>query len=410
MPMQRKCNQDGLRDHRSQAGFRGDLPLLSPTSPIMRLLIGRRSAGGFLMAAVAALGTACSNRDVAGPLVDGPAGIPASARSALTCAGSLSAATISCSSAPREANRTIVGGQNVNVRLTSSNVSYTALDSIFRFDVTVQNLLPEKIGTPDGITLAAAGIRVFFASGPTVLTGSGSASVANPDGVGTFIGTSEPYFQYDTILATTEVSTARSWQLHIDPSVGTFSFTVYISAPLQPLIIINEVMANPGGTVQDSSGEYVEVYNAGRFPVNMVGMILNDGSGAGIGALDTIPIDFIVPAGEYRVMGRTQNTARNGGITVDYNYTHKIGGNATGLQFSNSAADYFRIRSPNGVTIDSVGYTNATIAARAGIARELKNPALDNSSIDGANWADATTNYESANKGTPGSVNSTFVP
>jgi DNA/RNA endonuclease G (NUC1) len=353
---------------------------------------------------------ACADRDIAGPrALPDPGNVPSSGLTALTCNGSVATGTMSC--APLQSDGglrgQIFGGQNTNVKLTSSNVSYTPADSIFQFSVTVQNLLPEKIGTSDGATLDPDGIRVFFSAGPTVSSGSGSAFVANADDEDTFTGVGQSYFQYDEVLAAGEVSAPRVWQLHIDPSVGTFSFVVYVSAPLQPLIVITELMANPGGTVQDSSGEYVEIYNAGRFPVNMKGMIVNDQSGAGIGAADTIPIDFIVPSGAYRVMGRSQNTSRNGGITVDYNYTHKIGGTATGLQFSNSAADYFRIRTASGVTVDSAGYTNASTAAAAGRSRELTNVALANSTVDGANWAGATTNYESANKGTPGTTNST---
>lgn len=375
-----------------------------------RFRLPRRTPLLALPLALLALG-ACSDRNIAGPraVPDLPGGsVPADNRQLLVCTGSVGERTVSCSSdAGTGARAQILGGQNTNVKLTSSNVSYTPADSIFRFDVTVQNLMPEKIGTPDGLTVDSAGIRVFFAAGPTATSGSGAVTVDNADDRGTFTGTSQDYFQYDTILATGEVSAPRNWQLRVEPGVTTFSFVVYVATALQPKLVITELMANPGGTVQDSSGEYVEVYNAGRFPVNMKGMIVNDQSGAGIGAADTIPIDFIIPAGAYRVMGRSTNLSRNGGITVDYNYAHKIGGTATGLQFSNSAADYFRIRTAAGITVDSAGYTNASTGAAAGRSRELTNVALDNSTVDGGNWAGATTNYESANRGTPGAPNST---
>jgi DNA/RNA endonuclease G (NUC1) len=352
---------------------------------------------------------ACTDRDIAGPrALPDPGAIPSSGLQALTCTGSLGQRTVSCATARTDGGRaTIIGGQNVNVKLTSSNVSYTPVDSIFQFDVTVQNLLPEKMGTRDGVTLDSAGIRVFFADGPAATSGSGNIALVNADDAGTFTGTGQLFFQYDTVLATNQVSHSRTWQLRADPTVGTFTFTVYVAAALQPLIVITELMANPGGTVQDSSGEYVEVYNAGRFPVNMKGMIVNDQSGSGVGGTDTIPTDFIVPSGAYRVMGRSTNTSKNGGITVHYNYVQKLGGISTLLQFSNSAADHFRIRTATGVTVDSAGYTNAGTAAVAGRARELTNVALDNRTIDGASWAQATTNYESANRGTPGAVNST---
>jgi len=355
------------------------------------------------------LASACTDRNLTSPSVQAvPGGAPpSSAVVALLCTASVGDRTVSCTRPAPGVDAAIFGGQNTNVKLTSSNVAYTAADSIFGFDVTVQNLLPEKIGTPDGVTLDSAGIRVFFVSGPTVTSGTGSAAVDNADDQATFTATNQPFFQYDTLLATNEVSAARRWRLHVDPSVGTFTFTVYVSAALQPLLVITELMANPGGTVQDSSGEYVEVYNAGRFPVDMRGMMVNDASGAGIGATDTITADFVVPSGAYRVMGRSQNTARNGGITVDYNYAHKIGGTATGLQFSNSAADYFRIRASTGVTVDSAGYTIASVSATAGRSRELTNVGLANANVDGGNWAAATTNYEASNKGTPGAANST---
>jgi DNA/RNA endonuclease G (NUC1) len=352
---------------------------------------------------------ACADRDIAGPrALPDPGAPPPSGVAALTCSGRVALPSVSCAPLQPDGVRAqLYGGQNVNVKLTSSNVGYAPADSTFQFSVTVQNLLPEKIGTADGVTADPDGIRVFFSSGPTVTSGTGSATVANADDDGTFTAAGQPYFQYDEVLASGQVSAPRVWQLHVDPSVGTFSFVVYVSSALQPLIVITELMANPGGTVQDSSGEYVEIYNAGHFPVNLRGMIVNDASGAGIGAADTIPTDFIVPAGAYRVMGRSQNTSRNGGITVDYLYTHKIGGTATGLQFSNSAADYFRIRTALGVTVDSAGYTSSSVSAKSGFSRELTNPALDNPNIDGMSWAQATTNYESSNKGTPGAANST---
>lgn len=353
---------------------------------------------------------ACADQNIAGPrAVPGLPDVPDASLQALVCTASVSTRAVSCETPPPAGGvrATVIGGQNTNVKLTSSNVSYTPLDSIFSFDVTVQNLLPEKMGTTDGVNPDPDGIRVFFASGPNVTGGAGGASLANADDLDSFNGSVQYYFQYDEVLATNQVSSPRNWQLRIDPTVSTFSFVVYVATDLQPLLVITELMANPGGTVQDSSGEYVEIYNAGTFPVNMKGMIVNDQSGSGIGGADTIPTDFIIPAKQYRVMGRSTNTAKNGGITVHYNYVHALGGTSTLLQFSNSAADHFRIRMANGVTVDSAGYTNATTATVAGRARELTNPALDNTAIDGPNWAQATTNYESANRGTPGAVNST---
>jgi hypothetical protein len=47
-----------------------------------------------------------------------------------------------------------------------------------------------------------------------------------------------------------------------------------------------------------------------------------------------------------------------------------------------------------------------------GVSRELKNPALDNSNMDGSNWANAlvTAVYGPGGRGTPKAQNSTYTP
>jgi alpha-tubulin suppressor-like RCC1 family protein len=124
----------------------------------------------------------------------------------------------------------IVGGQGVYVQLASSNVSYDAGSEVFQADVTVQNLLADPLGTPDGST--PTGIRVFFHTLPVVTAGTGSASVSNADGSGTFTGSAQPYFEYDEMLASGETSAAKTWQWSVQPTVDEFSFSVYVHADL----------------------------------------------------------------------------------------------------------------------------------------------------------------------------------
>ena len=89
-----------------------------------------------------------SNSDLLAPDSGGQAqyvGIP--------CKASVVLRTVQC-----EATGTLeyvsadfVGQQNVQVKLTSSNVVGTdSTRRIFSFDVTVKNLMPDSIGTPDG--------------------------------------------------------------------------------------------------------------------------------------------------------------------------------------------------------------------------------------------------------------------
>jgi hypothetical protein len=304
----------------------------------------------------------------------------------------------------------IVGGQGVYVQLTSSNVAYTAADSFFAFDVTVGNLLNEALGTVDGVTLDAAGVRVFVADGPSALGGAvGDVTVHNPDGLGTFTGSNQPYFQYSQVLAKNATSGAKRWELKVPSSVDSFAFKVYVSAEAQRRVVINEIMPNPGGTIQDSVGEYVELYNAGTLKTNLNGFVLKDNTA---GVTDTIKVDLYMEPGGYLLLGRSGNTTKNGGVVPDYLYTGRVGTTSTSLTFSNSGSDWFRISAPTGIAVDSVFYTSGTTTAVAGVARELKNPALDNTLADGSNWGAATAVYDATNnnRGTPKAQNTNFTP
>jgi hypothetical protein len=108
-------------------------------------------------------------------------------------------------------------------------VSYTPGDSTFGADVTVQNLIPQPLGTTN-VAVDSAGVRVFFAAGPTVTSGSGSAVISNPSGRAIFTAPDQPFFQYDEVLHTNDISQAKRWLFHVDPTVASFSFVVYVAA------------------------------------------------------------------------------------------------------------------------------------------------------------------------------------
>lgn len=127
----------------------------------------------------------------------------------------------------------ILGGQHTYVFLNSFNVVYTPVDSIFRFDVTVANLIGQPLNTNDGTTAAPEGVRVFLDSGPVVTGGTGTVAVDNEDGSDAFTGAGQPYFQYDSLLAPNDTSTAKQWRFKVPPSVSTFGFVVYVWARVQ---------------------------------------------------------------------------------------------------------------------------------------------------------------------------------
>jgi hypothetical protein len=361
--------------------------------------------------AVAALGACSDQQPVAAraPRV-APDGPPSSAIQAFRCSGNTSARTLSCQPATATAggpSAVLIGGQNTNIKLTSSNVAYNGGTEIFSFDVTVQNLMNEAIGTPDGTVADPEGIQVFFANGPSVTSGTGSISVANADGTGTFTGANQPYFAYTQILAKNAVSGAKNWQLSMPATVGSFTFTLYVETDVQYLLVINEVLSNPGGTITDANGEWFEVYNAGSRPVEMQGLVIADSAASGRRPYHLIGSSLVVPSGGYVVLGENGNTTSNGGVPVDYVY-----GSALTLANSLDAVKVARVYGTDTLTIDRTQYSSASVSAQNGISRELKNPALDNSNMDGSNWADAivTAVYGPGGRGTPKAQNSTFTP
>jgi hypothetical protein len=332
---------------------------------------------------------------------------PAEVVQAVTCEASLSAETVRCAAPRTGARANIIGGQGVYVQLASSNVAYTAADSLFGFDVTIQNLLNEALGSPDGVTPDAAGIRIFIHAGPSATAGEGTITIHNADGLGTFTAAGQPYWQYDEILSRDEVSAAQRWELKVPPSVETFTFIVYVAAETQALLVINEVLVNPAGTTIESTGDWVEIYNAGTLSVDMQGLVIADSAASGRRPYHEIASSLTVPSGGYVVLGNTTNTTSNGGVPVDYAW-----GGALNLVNSLDAVKLARVWGIDTLTLDRTQYSSASTSAKDGISRELKNPALDNSSMDGSNWGDAsvTSVYGAGGRGTPRAQNSVYTP
>src|SRR5436190_15982473 len=184
-----------------------------------------------------------------GGLPTTPVPPPLSAR-VVSCAADVRANTLTCSvpsshPAGRISADLVLGGQGTYVALRSSNVSYDGT-STFRADVTVQNLTALPLGTSDGTTVQ--GVKVFFHSGPTVTSGSGTVTVANADGSGTFTGTDQPYFLYNEILPTGQVSSGKTWQWSVPSTVAFFTFQVLVDAAVQDFFVLT-VSVLGGGTV-----------------------------------------------------------------------------------------------------------------------------------------------------------------
>ncbi len=187
-----------------------------------------RPSQGLLALALLSLG-ACTDRSPTASTGPEPARLLE-----VTCEADVRAATLSCQLPPLAAGESlgdrIIGGKDVYVKLASSNLAYNATTEIFTADVTVQNLSSVAIGTTDGAS--ADSIRVFFHEGPDRTSGTGQVSVRNPSGTRTFTATGQPYFEYVEILRPNDISAAKTWEFDVDNTVGTFSFSVFVSAPM----------------------------------------------------------------------------------------------------------------------------------------------------------------------------------
>jgi hypothetical protein len=183
--------------------------------------------------------------------------------------------TVACSDVPAvgTARAALLGGQGVNVRTVTGNIAIVA--DTFAFDLRLVNLRPKPIGTLDGVTADPAGSKVFFADNPPVSTtaGSGVVTVANPDGVGTFTATNQPYYTYVQALATNDTSGPKRWKLRFDPGVEQFSFH---------LLVQTVTGFNLHGV---SAGEY------GTCGLDPVGRVLCWGAVAGYATVPT-PVDL----------------------------------------------------------------------------------------------------------------------
>jgi hypothetical protein len=213
---------------------------------------------------------ACSDALPSGT-AKGPTPAPGSYRAELRCTVDVDQPRLTCDgdaadgAGPRRS--LIVGGQHVYVRLASSGAGYNPSDSIFQVDVSVQNLMAQAFGTPDGEV--KTGLRVFFESGPTPVGGAGSVEVENADGQAVFVAAPAPYFAYDTLLYTGEISDTKAWRFKMDPEVHRFVFTVYVQGelPHEESILLFRPQHEPDGGLPLGlwGASATEVFAAGFF-------------------------------------------------------------------------------------------------------------------------------------------------
>lgn len=151
--------------------------------------------------------------------------------------------------------------------------------------------------------------------------------------------------------------------------------------------IITEIMQNPSA-VSDTLGEWFEVHNPGPAALNLNGWTIRDnGSDSHL-----ITADVWIPSNGFGVLGRNGNSASNGGITVDYQYS--------GITLSNGADEIVLLDADDNL-IDEVEYDGGPAWPDPdGSSMELTGLTLDNQQA--SSWAAASALLPSGDRATPG--------
>jgi hypothetical protein len=163
-------------------------------------------------------------------------------------------------------------------------------------------------------------------------------------------------------------------------------------------VVITEFMKDPSA-VTDTNGEWIEIYNALPWRVNIEGWVLSDDGGSqhiiwkdGNG--------IRIASGKYFVLGNNADPATNGGIAVDYEYS--------GFSLGNGADQIMLTRWDESV-VDRVAYDDGVqwpdAPGKSISLRLAARDALQND--DGANWCAASSALSATNSdtGTPDADN-----
>ena len=160
-------------------------------------------------------------------------------------------------------------------------------------------------------------------------------------------------------------------------------------------VVVTEAMPNPD-MVDDTAGEWFEVFNNAAFDVNLVGAVVSDAGGD----LFTIEQDLWIAAGSHATLTRNGDAGLNGGLASAYEYGSWPLGNST----DEIIVEHF------GIELDRVEYSGGWPWG-AGYAMALDPGAHDDLlNDDVANWCAAADVYGDGDLGTPGAPNPSCCP
>ena len=121
---------------------------------------------------------------------------------------------------------------NISIQFDSVQITENVLTLVRTLTAwtSINNMLPESIGTSDGVHPAANGTRVFFTTGPSTLSGVGVVTIGNASGTGTFTSPGQQYFEYNGIIAPGAFSGTIGWQFNSALAVNSFTFGIGVDA------------------------------------------------------------------------------------------------------------------------------------------------------------------------------------
>jgi len=155
-------------------------------------------------------------------------------------------------------------------------------------------------------------------------------------------------------------------------------------------LVISEVMYNPAA-VGDVDGEWFEIYVMYEGDVDLGGLSICDNQGC-----TSINTSLLVQSGSYVVVGTNADTATNGGVDVDFEYS--------GLNGLSNSGDVITL-SYGGIIMDTVDYTlgfpnlngeSMTLGSQ-NLTADLNDEFF--------HWCAATSVYGDGDLGTPGAEN-----
>ncbi len=157
-------------------------------------------------------------------------------------------------------------------------------------------------------------------------------------------------------------------------------------------VIVSEIMLD-SQAVSDAYGEWFELFNTTGVDIDLVGWEIDADDGDGF----TIEDSLVVPAGAQVVLGVSDDSSANGGVTVDYAYAR------ADFSLSDSADSFFLY--VDGVAIFDVSYTTAwTLESGTSVSLDPVYHDVSYATL-GDYWCLSTSSFGDGDLGTPGAEN-----